>query len=213
VSGHVHIGSNGEVLYNICGVEDLKPVGHRQFVKGDRPATALCQYENDSRQLPMFERQRPNSKRANPQLEESREMKHSMYGPAFAASDDGQSYAGGYSVRSGSTWAERSNRPQARSPRQAESYVSSDRGSRRGAVPLSARGSDVRSVRSSYYSESEGRRSKSVERISTGQRRSDAGSAKTPMSGMFSDPSRTVTVDALTQALKKMESKSPRKRK
>merc|ERR1712159_830186 len=147
IAGHVHIGCNGEVLYNICGAEDLKPVGNREFVKGDRPATALQQYENDKRLLPMFERERTNKKGENPQLAESQDMKQCLYG---------------YTMRSGSTWAEKSNRPQARSPRQPESYVSSDRGSRKsGQVPLTARGSDVRSVRSSYYSaaESEGRRS------------------------------------------------------
>jgi len=83
VASREHISPLGEVLYNVGGLEDLRPACTKEFTKADKPATLMTQYENDSRQLASFERERRSGKaapRANHQLAESPDMHKAMYG-------------------------------------------------------------------------------------------------------------------------------------
>lgn len=56
VGQRLHISPLGELRYNVGGKEDLRPACTRAYTKADKPASRLTQYENDKRQLPLFER-------------------------------------------------------------------------------------------------------------------------------------------------------------
>lgn len=268
IGAREHISPLGEVLYNVGGREDMRPACSKEYTKADRPATLMTQYDNDSRQLALFERfnsrRKPGHTRQQcPQLKESKEMVKALYGGESSAGnsviggssayqqDDYAPSGSGYSdaasdlrPRSAPQQARSTGTMSARGSRTSPSVRSFDESSRRSGgygdrTPQSSRGSmrsyddrgsyrgnndrgsyrgdDERSIASTYYTESQGSRSmrsKSVDGFSGNQRRyKDTGSSRSGMSGMFSDPSRTVTEQALNQALKSrgVAQKTPRK--
>jgi hypothetical protein len=266
VSARVQISPLGEVLYNVGGLEDLRPACYLEFTKADKPATLLTQYENDKRQLASFQRERTGPIELRHAITQSSpDMVNVMYGEetgartpskvgfsetgSYGAPQYEDSYAPSEYSRGGDPARDLRPRtaPQMRAPMSAreprrspgvQSVKTFEESELRyrdaGRTPMSARGSDRyergsyrdyrSSVASSCYTESEAfrpnrqsdagksLRSKSVDRSSNTQRRfSDVGS---PMSGIFSDPSRTVTEQALNDALRSSRSgnkKTPRR--
>jgi len=266
ISKQEQISPLGEVVFKVGGAEDLRPCSTKEYTKADKPVSLLTQYENDTRQLAAFERERPTKKPEFHICMESPEMVKAMYherssscgsrAPSRMSSEYRMSYQqSAASEYRGSLTSPREVRPSytpsaasrpmsARESRQSRSLASFDSARRpERRRPKSARASatgswvsaeqseagsrfygsyrgnrsyaessfvddgnyvDNKSAVSSsyYYSEScASRRTNSLDRFSSSQRRGtyETGS---PMSGMFSDPSRTVTESALNEALK-----------
>mmetsp|Transcript_16473 Transcript_16473/g.29970 ORF Transcript_16473/g.29970 Transcript_16473/m.29970 type:complete len:489 (-) Transcript_16473:114-1580(-) len=85
IASKVHISSLNEIIYNIGGGEDLMPPATNDFVKADLPSSQQQQYENDCRNLSLFEQERCRnqySRGGNPQLTESPDMYLCMHGCA-----------------------------------------------------------------------------------------------------------------------------------
>jgi len=68
----------GEVLYHVAGAEDLLPPATKEF-KAHLVASDVMKNINEKKQLPAFDRYRPN-KLPNPCLLESEEMYHALCG-------------------------------------------------------------------------------------------------------------------------------------
>lgn len=265
VSVREHISPLGEVLYNVGGLEDLRPPCTQEFTKADKPASLLTKYVNDQRELGKHERDRPEGWTRNPKhvSVESADMVKAMYHhntpsqsrtSSEAASDFRRmqpltmSDTGLSALPEGSEYSDMgrgyerpmsATGPMSARSRQSGSLASYDSRSRASArMPMSARGSQRSdeggkyergsqmrsSIASSYYTESyysesdagsRVQRSKSADGLGSqrrNERRDDrrpqprgggyTGQSATPMSGLFSDPSRTVTSSALNEALR-----------
>lgn len=154
----VHISSLNEIIYNIGGAEDLMPAATNNFVKADLPASRQQQYENNCRNLALFEQDRSRnhySAGGNPQLQESADMYLCMHGcaeneamgdfqepPLYKTSSPGYSATkSSYASRSPKSPGYDNQSPRGRrsleySP--SEDYYSdyfSERGSRMSAIP------------------------------------------------------------------------------